>query len=201
MLCTHQHTDHLDGATLALLAARLPALRFVVPTAARALAMERIGVEETRLVTVDAGDRLAIAGLALHVLRAAHETLERDEAGHHRFLGYGLDLGAARMLHSGDTIPFEGQEAEVSAFAPDLALLPVNGRSDALRSAGFAGNFTIDEAVAVCRSCAIPAMIAHHYGMFAFNTVAPEEIDRAATDAPLTMLRAIEGAEFRLDRK
>ena len=55
-------------------------------------------------------------------MRAAHETLERDDGGRHRFLGYGMGFGNVRIFHSGDTIPFDGQDEEIKAFAPDLAL-------------------------------------------------------------------------------
>lgn len=199
VFCTHHHTDHMDGETLRRLAERLPELRFVVPAASRELAIERTGAGEERLVPVDAGEFRQFEGLGLHVMRAAHEAIERDEDGRHRFLGYGLDFGDARIFHSGDTIPFAGQDEEVTAFAPDLALLPVNGRSETLRAAGFAGNFTLSEALALCGRCGVPAMIAHHFDMFAFNTIAPAEIDAAMAAAPTTLLRARYGTEFRLD--
>lgn len=199
VLCTHHHTDHMDGETLHLLAKRLPRLNFVVPAAARELAMQRIGVDAGRLIEADAGDRRKIRNLELHVIRAAHETLERDEAGRHRFLGYGMDFGKVKIFHSGDTIPFDGQDEEIKAFAPDLALLPVNGRSEALRTSGFAGNLTLGEAVALCDRCGIDAMIAHHHGMFAFNTIAPDEIDNAVAQAPIALVRARYGIEFHLD--
>jgi len=199
VLCTHHHTDHMDGETLQRLAARLPDLRFVVPAASTELAVQRIGVGSDRLIAVDAGQRMAFPGLELHVMRAAHETLEQDEHGRHRFLGYGLDFGDARIFHSGDTIPFAGQDAEIIAFGPDLALLPVNGRSEALTSAGFAGNLTLAESIALCRRSAIPTMIAHHYGLFAFNTLDPQVIDAAAAGAPLELVRARTAVEFRLD--
>jgi L-ascorbate metabolism protein UlaG (beta-lactamase superfamily) len=198
VLCTHHHTDHMDGETLALLAARLPDLKFVIPAASQALAMDRIGVGQERLVTVDAGQQLDITGIAISVLRAAHETLEHDEQGRHKFLGYGLDVGV-RLFHSGDTIPFDGQDDEVRAFAPDIALLPVNGRSEALKQAGFAGNFTLDEAMALCARCGIGTMIAHHYGLFAFNTLAPEIIDAATPPAGLRLQRALFQMEFRVE--
>ncbi|UVC08809.1 MBL fold metallo-hydrolase [Rhizobium sp. TH2] len=199
MLCTHHHTDHMDGETLNLLAKRLPGLNFVVPAAAWELAMQRIGVDASRLIKIDAGDRMKIGNLELHVMRAAHETLERDEAGRHRFLGYGLEFGKVKILHSGDTIPFPGQDEEIRALAPDLALLPVNGRSEALRTSGFAGNLTLSESIALCARCGIGAMIAHHYGMFAFNTIAPDEIENAVAQAPIALRRARYGIEFRLD--
>ena len=199
VLCTHHHTDHMDGETLNLLANRLPELEFVVPAASRELAMQRIGVDAGRLIEVDAGDRRRIGSLELKVMRAAHETLERDDEGRHRFLGYGMGFGNARIFHSGDTIPFDGQDDEIRTFAPDLALLPVNGRSEALRTSGFAGNLTLAEAIGLCDRCSVGAMIAHHFGMFAFNTIAPDEIDNAVAQAPVGLLRACYGIEFRLD--
>jgi len=199
VLCTHHHTDHMDGETLNLLAKRLPGLKFVVPAASGELAMQRIGVDASRLIDVDAGDRRHIGALELQVMRAAHETLERDDGGRYRFLGYGMIFGNARILHSGDTIPFEGQDEDITAFEPDLALLPVNGRSEALKQAGFAGNLTLTEAIALCDRCVIGAMIAHHYGMFAFNTITPGEIDDAIAQSPVDVMRASYGIEFRLD--
>jgi hypothetical protein len=66
----------------------------------------------------------------------------------------------------------------------------VSGRSDALRQAGFAGNFSVAEALALCAAAGVRAMIAHHYGMFAFNTVEPAAIDAALEAAPVRALRA-----------
>lgn len=191
-LCTHHHTDHMDGETLKALAERLPGLRFVVPAAARAIALERTGVSAERLIPADAGERhdLFDGRLRVHVMRAAHETLERDDAGHHRFLGYGLEIAGHRIFHPGDTIPFAGQVDEIRAFAPDLMLLPVNGRSEALHRRGIAGNLTISEAVELTKACGAPAMVPHHFGMFAFNTADPRDIASAAAAAPFQMITA-----------
>ena len=73
---------------------------------------------------------------------------------------------------------------------PDLALLPVNGRHDALRKRGIAGNLTLEEAVALTGDCGIPAMVPHHYGMFAFNTADPVQVAEAAARAPFQMIPA-----------
>lgn len=199
VLCTHHHTDHMDGETLRTIALLHPNLRFVVPAASIDLARERIGVADSRLVGVDAGQHLDIDGIGIDVFRAAHETLERDELGHHKFLGYGLTLAGRRIFHSGDTIRFDGQVEEVANFRADLALLPVNGRRSELSDAGFAGNLSLAEAIGLCEAAAMPAMIAHHYGLFAFNTADPAEIDAAATTAPLRVERAKYQVSYRLD--
>ena len=199
VLCTHHHTDHMDPETLALLAARDPHLRFVVPAASLASARERVGVSDDRLIPIDAGDRIELLpGLQIHAVRAAHEALERDHAGRHRFLGYVVEAGGLRLFHSGDCVPFEGQCEEIAAAGIDLALLPVNGRSELLRRVGIAGNFTMAEAVVLCEACGIPAMIAHHYGMFAFNTVDPASIDAASMKASFQLVRARTQVEYGL---
>lgn len=200
VLLTHRHTDHMDPDTLRPLARRFDNLRFVAPAAERAEALRRAGIEADRLLAVDAGERHDILpGVSIRVARAAHETLERDADGRHRFLGFAIEAGGATVFHSGDTVPFPGQAEEVAALRPDLALLPVNGRSAALAAAGIAGNLAAAEAAALCRAAGIPAMLAHHYGLFAFNTADPDAIDAfAATASPLRMERARTGFEYRL---
>ena len=201
VFCTHFHTDHMDGGTLAPIAVRFPGVRFVVPEASLAAAQEKTGLGPDWFIGMDAGRKLDLGGgIEVSAMRAAHEDLTQDKAGHHVFLGYGIEVNGIRIFHSGDTIPFEGQKAEIEALAPDIALFPVNGRSQALSSAGIAGNFTLDEAAEITSACAIPIVLAHHYGMFAFNTIAPELIDAksAAMRGGSRLFRACEGIEYRL---
>jgi L-ascorbate metabolism protein UlaG (beta-lactamase superfamily) len=183
VLATHAHTDHLDPGTLPSLMAANPAARLVAPRAARAIALERSGIAADRLLCMDAGETLTVAGLRLSATRAAHETLERDAEGNHRFLGFALTLAGRTVFHCGDTIPFEGQVAEVRALNADLALFPVNGR-DAERAAnGVPGNMTMAEALGLAREAGIGAMIAHHFGLFDFNTVSRASVEAAAAAA------------------
>ena len=201
---THHHTDHMDPGTLAPLAAAQPGLLFVVPAASREEAVRRIGVPISRLRLIDAGRSVEPwPGLTISALRAAHETIERDAAGHHRFLGYVLrfEVGARSLtvLHSGDTVPFPGQVEEAAAFQPDVMLLPVNGRSTALAARGVPGNMTLDEAVEFGRAVGAGAIVAHHHGMFAFNTCAPEALRAAASvGSGPRLIPARAGLELRL---
>jgi hypothetical protein len=179
----------MDSATLAPLARRYPNLKFVVPAASLDLAREKIGVEDRRLILMVAGQSIKpLEGLTVHAVRASHETLETDAQGQHRFLGYVLESKDCSLFHSGDTVPFDGQSTEIAAFKPDLALLPVNGRSKELLETGVPGNLFLAEAITLCKEAGIPAMMAHHFGMFAFNTLSADMIDSAV--APVQLVRA-----------
>ncbi|MFZ4395012.1 MAG: MBL fold metallo-hydrolase [Kiritimatiellia bacterium] len=184
VLCSHAHSDHMDPGTLPPLAAGNPSCRFVVPRAEMAVALSR-GVPPDRLVGVNAGERVEMGGgVVLEVIPSAHEELTTDEAGQHRFLGFILRFGDYAIYHSGDCVPFAGQAGLLAAARVDLALLPVNGR-DAFRSSrGILGNFTFREAVELCVAAGIPALLAHHVGMFDFNTLSPEQLRKEASAAP-----------------
>ena len=178
VLCTHRHTDHMDPGTLQPLAQRFPALRFVVPAASVDEAMKRCGVGMDRLITVDAGMRVqALDDCFVSPIASAHETLETDNKGQHPWLGYVIEACGVRLYHSGDCVPYAELAERIAERQPDVALLPINGRDEARSSNGVPGNFTLDEAVELVKEAHVPVMIAHHYGLFDFNTISPEEID------------------------
>ncbi len=178
VLITHGHTDHMDPDTLRPLHSRFPDLPFVVPKAKLELARKRIG-DSALLIGADAGDELApLPALKLQIFPAAHEKVERDALGQFVFLGYGLATRGMRIYHSGDCIPFDGQADLIGDFAPDIALLPVNGRDAQRLADGIPGNFSLKEAIDLSEN--IPYLVPHHFGMFDFNTIDPAEIDKAA---------------------
>jgi L-ascorbate metabolism protein UlaG (beta-lactamase superfamily) len=198
VLCTHAHSDHMDPETLPLLAAVNPQCRFVVPRAECATALAR-GVPAPRLLTINAGERVQLAAhLWLRAIPAAHEELRTDAQGNHHFLGYVLELGDTTIYHSGDCAPFPGLDVALAACRVDVALLPVNGRDAERRTHGVPGNFTFDEATALCIRCRISAMIACHFGMFDFNTVAEPWLDEqiARIQATLPCVRPQRGRVY-----
>ncbi|MFE2185881.1 MBL fold metallo-hydrolase [Streptomyces sp. NPDC059455] len=191
VLCTHGHTDHMDPGTIrALLPHNDP--RFVVPRAERTRALER-GVPATRLTGTNAGERIELDGITIEPVPAAHERLEQDEAGDHRFLGYVLTIAGIRIYHSGDCVPYDGQRELLRDLRADLALLPVNGRDAYRTDNGVPGNFTVREAAELCEAAGIPHLLCHHFGLFDFNTVDPDqardELRRRATPPSWTVPR------------
>jgi L-ascorbate metabolism protein UlaG (beta-lactamase superfamily) len=186
VFCTHGHTDHMDGDTLGAIAQHNPTCLFVVPAAERDKALDR-GVPQSRMISVCAGDQRELRlGASFSVVPAAHEERKTDAAGNDFFLGYLLKLGRRCIYHPGDCIPFEGQQDWLSGHEIDLALMPINGRDEFRRSNGVPGNFSLDEAVELCRCTGIASMLGHHYGMFDFNTVQPgqaaDQLQRLAPD-------------------
>ncbi len=185
------------------IAAANPDCRFVVP-APRWLPRRAYRRRPERLIAVDAGERIEpLAGLGVTAIRAAHETLERTpEAGTVPRLCCSRPR-VARLYHSGDTIPYEGTRRGGVALGVDLALLPVNGppRRTYGRPA-FPANLTLDEACLLAERIGASDMIAHHYGMFAFNTEDPRWIDAksAAADCRVRLHRAKLSVEYRLSK-
>jgi L-ascorbate metabolism protein UlaG (beta-lactamase superfamily) len=191
VLCTHYHTDHMDPGTLIPMMAVNPETSLVAPRGALQAVRERSGLADDRLYLIDAAETLTVGGVTITATRAAHETLEKDDAGNYRFLGYLIDTGGICIWHSGDCIPFTGLIEEVAALKPDLALLPVNGRRPELSDHGVPGNFTLEEAIGIATAAGCSAMVAHHHGLFAFNTEDPDVIDAASKrTAGIQVLRA-----------
>lgn len=200
VLHTHGHTDHLDPWTVADLASQ-GAKAFVVPKACRLLAVER-GVPAELLVEAVDGSRLKVAGLSITAIPAAHEELLTDADGNHSCLGYIIDTGLTRIYHSGDCVPYPGLAERLREFRIDIALLPINGRDLYRTQNGVPGNFTVTEAVQLCRSAGIPELLCHHFGLFDFNTVPPAVALRelAAVDDLGWTLPAV-GAGFLIERE
>ena len=192
VLCTHRHTDHMDPDTLQPLAAAQPALRFVVPAASRDEAARRCAVTNERLILAHVGQHIDQGSVAyIEPIASAHESLSVDASGDHEWLGYVMTIEGIRIYHSGDCIPYDGLPDLLRKRNIDIALLPVNGRDSTRQAGNIPGNFTLDEAILLCRQAAIPHMVAHHYGLFSFNTIDEAEIDRrAANETGVRVTRA-----------
>jgi len=166
---SHSHTDHLDPDTLR----GLPQVDLVVPEAHRALAAERAGHE--RIIGLDDGETAGAGGFSITAVPAAHEAIEHDDAGRMLHLGYVVRCGPYALYHAGDTLRYDGMAERVRAAAGsggiDIALLPINGRAVERR---VAGNLDGEEAAAVAHEIGARLAVPMHFGMFAFNTAAPD---------------------------
>jgi L-ascorbate metabolism protein UlaG (beta-lactamase superfamily) len=187
---SHAHTDHLDPDTLRA----LPGVPIVAPAAHRALVVERTGAEP---LGIDDGETVEVAGFAITAVPAAHESIERDDAGRMLHLGYVVRCGPFALYHAGDTIPYDGMADRVRAGGPiDVALLPINGRRPERR---VTGNLWGDEAAELAQAIGAGLAVPMHFELFAFNTEPPDAFVAACerVGQPYRVLRAGERLTLR----
>jgi L-ascorbate metabolism protein UlaG (beta-lactamase superfamily) len=186
---SHNHTDHLDGETLIPLMRAIPQLQFVIPEANRAFVADRLQCDLAWPVGVDDGVAVTVEPFTFTGVPAAHEQLEQDEAGRHKFLGYIVQFGPWTLYHSGDTVWYDGLVERLRQWRVDVALLPINGRAPERR---VAGNLSGPEAAQLAQAIDAGLVIPCHYEMFTFNTAAPDsfvaECERLGQ--PYAVLRA-----------
>ena len=171
---THAHTDHFDVETLVPLKQAIRELRLVLPEANRPGAIERLGTSGDWLIGVNDGETIDVRGFTFHPVPAAHETIERDELGRCKFLGYVVRFGnpAITVYHSGDCVPYDGQVELLAPFRIDIAMLPINGRRPERR---VAGNLWGREAAELAHGIGAKLAVPCHFEMFEFNTEPPDE--------------------------
>ena len=174
---SHNHTDHLDGETLIPLLRTNPKLTVIVSRANVNFAADRLQVPPERLTPIHAdGEAISVGPFRFHAIPSAHETLEQDENGEHRFIGLIIQVGNWTIYHSGDCVLYDGLVERLKNWSIDIALLPINGRDPAR---GVPGNFTAEEAAQLGKQVQAGLVIPCHYEMFEFNTVSPQEFVNA----------------------
>ena len=120
---SHNHSDHLDGETLLPLLEVNPALTVIVPAANVNFAANRLQVRPERLTPIHADDNpVSVGPFTFHAIPSAHEFLEMDENGDHKFVGYIIEVGRKTIYHSGDACPYIGLENRLKRWNIDLAL-------------------------------------------------------------------------------
>jgi L-ascorbate metabolism protein UlaG (beta-lactamase superfamily) len=169
---SHNHTDHLDTETLIPILSHNSALKFVIAEANRAFVADRLKIDQAMPIGLDDGATIELMGIRFTGIASAHDTVERDEQGRAKFLGYVLQFGDWSIYHSGDTLRYDGLAEKLRPFGVDVALLPINGRAPERR---VAGNLWGREAAKLAHDIGAKLVIPCHYDMFEFNTASPEE--------------------------
>lgn len=176
VLCTHRHSDHMDPGTLPVLARSNRDCSFIVPRSEKKTAMER-GIPLMQIRTINADESIQLTSeIGVHAIPSAHIDIETNRDDEHLYLGYIINMGKTTIYHSGDCVPYPELVHNLEKYNIDIAFLPINGRDAFRQSRGVPGNFTVEEAVDICRQSHIPTLLPHHFGMFDFNTVDPAEI-------------------------
>lgn len=186
---SHMHTDHFDAETLVPLFAANPGVRFVFTAANEQMAAERLGgAVPAGAVGMSDGDVLAGSNWEIRGIIAAHNEVERDEAGRTKFMGFWLKIGRFRLYHSGDTLWHDDIVRDLRRLGCDAAFVPINGNNPARR---VAGNLNGTEAAAMAKAAGARLAVPHHFEMFEFNTESPDEFSNACErlDQPHRVMR------------
>ena len=186
VLCTHEHLDHLDLPFLREFCAVNAAARIVLPLPVIDIAVGG-GVDRARLAGATPGEEMHDRDVTVHPVPALHGIggdepvvyeFSRD-GGPVRFLGYVVEVGGIRFYHSGDCLVYPELPGTLAALAPDVLLIPINGRDHMRESGGIVGNMNETEAawlcarVAQCAEVAPAYVIPMHYECIARNTGNP----------------------------
>jgi L-ascorbate 6-phosphate lactonase len=183
VLCTHEHVDHFDARSAPAIAAASPGATFVVPAPIVDMVTEA-GIAPGRVVGVQPGDDLELAGIRIRPVPAMHGVTMDDAYGFGeelsgglvRFVGYVLDADGVRLYHAGDTIRFDGMDTTLRDHAVDVAMLPVNGRDAEREARGIVGNLSEDEAARLALDVGVGLMIPMHYDLIAGNLGSPGRV-------------------------
>ncbi len=172
---THDHADHIDRPVWPALAAASPQAKFVVPDLLRERLAVELPVALDRLVGLDDGKSVHVAGVKISAVAASHEFLDQDpETGRYPYLGFIFEADGRTWYHAGDTVWYEGLQTKLRRWKFDLMLLPINGRDAHRLSTGIIGNMTYQEAADLSGPLNPGLVIPTHYEMFAGNPGDPK---------------------------
>jgi len=157
---THDHLDHFDPETMVPLFAAFPKCLLVGPESVVDHG-RRVGFAAERMRSIAPGQTVQTHGYRMTATPAQHSD---------RFaVGLLVEAGPRLIYISGDTLYSPGLGPGVLALAPraiDYALVCINGKFNNMDAAGAA------QLIGLLKpGTAVPM----HYGMFAKNTVDPDE--------------------------
>lgn len=174
---SHNHTDHLDAETLDPIFRANPLISFIIPEANRSFVCNRLKCANDFPIGLNDGKKVTVKGFTYNGVPAAHNTVERDDLGQCRFMGFVVQFGKWTIYHSGDTLLYDNMIDILKPFHIHVAFLPINGNDPAR---GVAGNLDSHEAATLGKNIKARLVIPHHYHMFEFNTADPQEFARHA---------------------
>jgi L-ascorbate 6-phosphate lactonase len=173
VLCTHEHIDHLDLGFLLEFQKTNDAAKIVVPAPALDLAVGG-GLSRDRLIGAVPGQEFRDGDVTVHPLLALHGVGDDQPVVYEfldgRYLGYVFDVGGIRFFHSGDGLVYPELAPRLRELAPDVLMLPINGRDFMREAAGLVGNMNEAEAAWLAAEVGPEYVIPMHYEMFHGNT-------------------------------
>jgi L-ascorbate 6-phosphate lactonase len=189
ILCTHDHEDHLNPPTVGAIAKAQTNATFVTPSGCVSI-MEAAGVPSDRIVPLDAGESIELAGARITGVYTDHELFYVDgQFRIHGSAGYLIELAGVRILNLGDT-GYTVEHHEIKE--PDILAAPINGLY----------HLTSADDIALMARVMKPRMIFPvHYGVCEVYNTDPEDLRKAlaehGVDVNLLVLNPGDSFEYR----
>lgn len=185
ILCTHEHRDHFDANTVLAVSKASPDAVIVVPEPIVDQVYE-LGIDKARVIGARDGQRVPGLPFAIDPIPSEHGVNVSDayDFGRStpdspaRYLGYVIELGGARVYHSGDTTWWTGQEDAIRALGAHVALLPINGRDPVREEGNLVGNLDHREAALLADRAGVDLLVPMHWDMMVNNPGFPDHLVR-----------------------
>jgi L-ascorbate 6-phosphate lactonase len=168
VLCTHNHSDHVDPIAIPEIAQAAPLARFYV-AAEGAQKMRDLGIGANRIQTVQVGDRgVPVRSAAAHDTDVTADVVFASHGGD--AVGYVFHVGATggsralRVYITGDTL-YDPQLISDTTRGVDVLCVCINGRM---------GNMNHEEAARLAGELRAHTVIPMHYGVMPHNTIDPQ---------------------------
>ena len=177
VIITHAHIDHCDPKSILPISQRSPSCKFIGPREV-CHKIKTFGVSEERIVEAEEHWMSLGGGLELISVPAAHPTVERDECGSLRCVGYIFRYKKKCIYHSGDTVvDSELIQAINRVGGVDVAFLSINEKNYYRDQMGIIGNMSVRDAFGFAEDIGVKTVVPMHWDMFELNSVFPEEIE------------------------
>ena len=151
VISTHWHEDHLDPASIPIIARQNPEARLIMPPTAMARALSW-GVRRDRIMPLRHGESLDLNGAKITAVPARHEPgipgWDVPDA-----MGIMLEADGIIFYHSGDT-EYDLRLRALKSWKPDVATVCINGVS---------GNMDAHEAALLVWQLGARTVIPHHH--------------------------------------
>ena len=167
VFCSHDHADHTDPDTIAILARVNPRAQFIGPPPV-VRKFRQIGIPADRIRQAEAGKEILLAeGCTVRPVPAAHEELHPDAQGCFAEVGYRFTFGSVTLFHAGDCCVYDGLVEQLGTV--DIALLPINGRDYFRLHHDIIGNMDGREAVELAGRIGARLLVPMHFDLYAVN--------------------------------
>ncbi len=171
ILCSHDHLDHFDHPAFRYFLRGNPDCLVLRPASVHAHYFA-MNLPLDQFEVLNRGEEGEFCGLNIRAVFAEHDSGRARDA-----VGFVIDGGNVRVYQTGDSLFNEHLLLDAGEIAPDLLVVPINGRL---------GNMNADEAANLADTVKPTTVIPMHYGMFERNTVDPQTFLDAAEERELS---------------